>query len=227
VPQIYDLCTEDAVKEAIRLPGSNSELESLIPDYISSASYAILNLCNREFICQDTSGDNDTGNLTRRFKVEGYRVDFSPYDLQYSTKVLLHPEQPDATVELTNAINNASTTMSYILKPVSPARGVYQSLQFSGFLVIVSQTLMQYGYALVDVTGKWGFPTIPPDISRAAVLTVASWLTRTSQGGSTTYGIPAGSAQGAAVFRNDWHIPWAAKKLIEQYTRGSDRWSFY
>lgn len=205
-----DLTTLAAVKSAIQLPASDTDLDTLLPNLITEASVAIMDYCKREFAPVSTA-------TTRRFKVDGYRVDFSPYDLETSPTptVRLHPE---TTTPLT------LTTDQYSLSPVSPQRGVYQSIQFSGYLSIVSQTLMAFNYALVDVTGTWGFASVPVPVRRACNITVGSWLTRTAPGASAQYGVPMASGAGATTFRNDWDIPWAACKLLGRYRRGSARW---
>jgi hypothetical protein len=35
---------------------------------------------------------------------------------------------------------------------------------------------MRYGYAQLDVTGAWGFATVPDSLKRACAITVQSWL---------------------------------------------------
>lgn len=210
-----DLTTVDAVKNGIQLPSGNVDLDALLPDFITQASKIIMDYTRREFAPVSTG-------LTRRFAVNGYKVDFSPWDLQSATAVSLHPETTEPIILSSGAgFSNAQ----YMLKPVNPSRGVYQSLQFSGYLVIVSQTLMQFGFALLDVTGTWGFPSVPEDVERACILTVGSWVTRTMPGASTPYGIPPGSAQGAIMHGNNWDLPWAAKNILGRYRRGSSRWA--
>jgi len=206
----YDLTTVDAVKEMIQLPSDNVDLDAILPGMISQASKAIMHYCKREFAPV-------TASATRRFRVDGYRVDLSPYDLQSATAVTLHPETSTPVV---------LTSSQYMLKPINPERGVYTSIQFSGFLVIISQTLIQFDFALLDITGTWGFASIPDDVVRAANITIASWITRSAPGASGGYGIPAMSTMGATTYRNDWHIPWAAAKLLGEFKRGSARWAF-
>lgn len=211
-----DLTTVEEVKSSIELPSNDVDLDVLIPDYITAASVVIMNEYKREFAPVVTE--------TRRFKVDSYRCDFSPYDLQSATLVQLHPET-DEPLTITDAMTDLSS-QSYILKPINPVRGVYQSMQFGGFLIIISEVLMQFNFALIDVTGTWGFPSIPEDVTRACTLTVGSWLTRTAPGSSTPYGIPVGGGAGAVMQGSDWHIPWSAKKMLTQYKRGSARWAF-
>lgn len=211
-----DLTTIDNVKEAIQLPDGYPNLDTTLPVMITQASKAIMKYCKRQFAPVTTT--------TRRFRVDGYRVDFSPWDLQPGgITVTLHPE---TTQPLTLTDGTSGGNAQYMMKPINPEEGVYQSVQFSGYLVIVSQTLMAFNYALVDVTGTWGFPTIPDDVIRATNITVGSWLTRSAPGATGAYGIPPMSTMGAPTFRNDWHIPWAAAKLLGEYRRGSARWAF-
>lgn len=225
-----DLCTYDDVLNTLQTPDASvpaTNYPELIPEYITEASRAIMGHTRREFRTEigtlQANGLYD-GIGTRRFKVNGYRIDFGAWDLQAnhadnSYTVALHPE----TTEPMILTSYAST--GYTFQPVNPQHGVYTALQFSGYLVIVSQTLMAYNYALVDITGPWGWPSVPEDVNRACRLTVASWLTRTAPGASQ-YGIPPGLATGAMPRGSDWDIPWAAKKLLGRYTRGSKRWLY-
>lgn len=204
-----DLTTIDAVKTAMQISGGDTSFDDILPGYITQASVAIMEYCKREFAPVVTT--------TRRFKVDNYRCELSPYDLQSASAVVLHPETSSPY---------SLVSGQYMLKPINPVRGVYTSIQFSGFLVIISQTLMQFDFALVDITGTWGFPSIPEDVKRATTITVASWLTRSAPGASGQYAIPAMVGVGAQMYRNDWHIPWAAVKLLGEYKRGSARWAF-
>jgi len=203
----YDLTTVDAIKETITLPDSNDNLDAIIPTLISQASKAIMHWCKREFAPSATA--------TRRFKVDSYHIDLSPYDLQSVTTVVLHPEQSSP---------QTLTSGYYMLKPIGAERGVYTSIDLSQYLAITSQTMMMFGYALMDITGTWGFASVPDDVVRACNITVGSWLTRSAPAGSGTYGVPANAAMGATLFRNDWAIPWAARNLLGPFKRGSSRW---
>lgn len=202
----YDLTTIDAVKEAITLPDNDTDLDTTLPNLISQASLAIMEWTKREFAPVTIEA--------RTFQLDGYHVDFSPGDLQSATQVRLHPETTSPTV---------LGSGQYMLKPVGAARGMYTSMDLSNYLAITSNTMFQFGYAIIEVTGTWGFPSVPNDVVRACNVTVASWLTRSAPGSSGAYGIPASSAAGATTFRNDWHIPWAACKLLSPYKRGSAR----
>lgn len=204
-----DLTTLDAVKTAIDLPDQDTDLDQLLPDLITQASQAIMNWCKREFAPNGTVA-------TRRFRMEHYNIDLSPYDLQSATTVTLHPSDDTATTVL--------DTTDYKLKPVSYQHGVYTSLQISGYVAVVSQNQMKYGWTDIDIAGTWGFPEIPDAVIRAANVTVASWVTRTAPGVSSAYGIPTSGAMGATTFRADWHIPFAAMKLLSPYRRGSSKW---
>lgn len=217
-----DLCTIEDVKEQIQLPDNVVNLDALIPTYITDASRAIMNYTKREFRTEVTNP------ATRRFKVSGYRVDFSPWDLQANAgpyTVTLHPET-NQPYTLNDGSAPTYAFPEYAFQPINPQRGLYTSLQFSGFLVIISTTLMAFNYALVDITGTWGWPSVPEDVNRACVLTVGSWITRSAPGASSTWGIPTTSSMPAMPRNVDWHIPWAAKKLLGEYRRGSARWYF-
>jgi hypothetical protein len=124
--------------------------------------------------------------------------------------MVLHPES-------TSPITLASGT-DYNLLPVGAPSGVYSSIELASTLVAVasSSTAFNFGYALVDITGAWGFPTIPPEVKRAAAITVGSWLRKDVTALLAEADIGGGFAP---AFPSTLEIPRNAKALYAPYVR--------
>lgn len=204
-----DLCTLSDVRLALEMPASDTSRDTYISALITIYSQAICNEVNREFAPVTGSVGTPT---TRRFKVElgQFRVDLDPYDLQTLSSVTLHPE---ATSPITLTV-----TDQYQLQPVTKPDGVWTSLEFSHLLtgIFTSQTAVRYGYALVDVSGVWGFPSVPVSVKQACVLAVTSAMRRDIN----AFGMDMDEAVQLATERSsNYGIPPAARRLLNSYRR--------
>jgi hypothetical protein len=161
------LCSLADVRMLLELPANERTRDELILDSIDEVSDQIVGDFEREFAPQ-------TNATTRRFRVTRLTVDLTPYDLRAATSLSLHPETTSPT-----ALSSANG--DYRLNPEQPTEGVYTTITISSKIaatVYNSDTLRWYGYALLDVAGDWGFPSVPKIVRRAASDTVASWLRR-------------------------------------------------
>src|SRR5262249_20112108 len=148
-----DLCTLSDVRASLELPVSDTSRDSLISSLITSASEAIMNEVDREFAPV-------TASATRRFRVDGLLLNLAPYDLRTVATMTANPES-------TSPVTLAVTT-DYELLPVGSPAGTYTSVGFSAYATwLYSQTAFQFGHALVDINGAWGFATVPIDVARA------------------------------------------------------------
>jgi hypothetical protein len=199
-----DLCTTADVRTALELTSTDSD--TLIGDLITAASRAILNRCQRELTPK-------TSDATRRFRVEGYRVELAPYDLRSATTVTLHPES-DTPQTLT-------TDEGYSLQPVNGASlgGTFLSLLLAIDVSLESTYRYRFGHALLDIEGAWGcFDTadVPEELQRACIITVGSWLDRAV----AAYGISMDDARDPRPDRaSTWAIPAAAYRLLQPWDR--------
>lgn len=162
-----DLCVLADVRAELKLGGSDTSLDTLIAAHITNASDTIMREFEREFKTTLTSPPN-----TRRFRwLNGNLIDLAPYDLQTATTVTLHPESSSPVVLTANT--------DYQFTPITTVDGVYTTARLSGLLVIMwSQTLIRFGYAILDIAGTWGFPAVPNQVKQAAIETVSSWVRR-------------------------------------------------
>ncbi len=157
-----DLCTLADVRAALELPTADTSRDALISTLITQTSEAIMADTGREFAPA-------TSSATRRFRVDRPKINLEPFDLRTVSTVTLHPE---GTSPVT------LTTSDYQLTPVGAPSGTYTSVTLSVLSSLYSQTAFGFGYALIDISGAWGFAAVPEDVKRAAVLTVSSWLRR-------------------------------------------------
>ena len=199
-----DLCSLSDVRAALEIPGSDTSRDSLISTLITTASDAIMEEVEREFA-------PTTASATRRFKIDTWMFSLAPYDLRSVTSFVLHPE---ASSPLTLTANT-----DYQLAPVTSKTGTYTSVQLSAYLAALpsSQTAFAFGYALCDITGSWGFASVPTDVNRATVITVASWLRKDV---SALVGPEIDLGGGIApAFAPTMEIPHAAMALLAPYYR--------
>jgi len=203
-----DLVTRAEVRTALELPASDTTRDALIDSLISTYSYAVMDEVDREFA--PITGSVGTPE-TRRFRLSfgEYRLDLAPYDLATISTVTLHPEST-APVAL-------DVTRQYQGHPIVKQDGVYTSIQFSSIMtgVFTSQTAINFGYVLVDVSGVWGFPSVPNPVKQATIIAVTSAMRRDitqfdlsiDEGGSIrpdsvgTFGLPPASRRLLSPYR--------------------------
>lgn len=204
-----DLVTRSEVRTALELPASDTSRDSLIDSLISIYSRAILDEVDREFAPVTGSVGTPT---TRRFRLPfaEYRLDLAPYDLATISSVVLHPESA-APLTLT-------ATTQYQGHPVAKPDGVFTSIQFSALMtgIFTSQTAINFGHVLIDVSGVWGFPAVPAPVKQATIIAVTSAMRRDISAfdlaideGSSLRPDPIGT----------FGLPPASRRLIAPYRR--------
>jgi hypothetical protein len=206
VPSGFDLCTLADVRQALELPSGDTSRDDLIQTMITQNSRAIINEADREFA-------PTTASATRRFRLGSHSLtlDLSPYDLRSATSVVLNPESANSTT--------LTAMTDYQLIPVQPRDGTYLGIRFASNQsnLHTSDTARDFGYTLVDVTGAWGFASVPNDVRRATVIAVTASLRR-----DITELAIAGieDAQAIATEGPATHsIPVASRRLIAPYRR--------
>ena len=199
-----DLCSLADVRAALEIPGPDTSRDTLIQTLITAASDALMEETEREFA-------PSTASATRRFRIENFAMSLAPYDLRTVSSFILHPEgSSPVTLD----------TTQYNLEPVTTKTGTYTSVQFSTYLAALpsSQTAFAYGYALCDITGAWGFTSVPTDVNRACVVTVASWMRKDVSALIAASELDIGGGI-APAFPSTMEIPNAAKRLLRPYYR--------
>lgn len=207
-----DLCTTTDVKTELEI-GSDTSRDTLIGTVITGVSRAIHSMCEREFKTETS------GSTTRRFEVAdgNYFVDLAPYDLNSDTglTVTIHP---------TGTPYALTANTEYLLEPQGKV-WTYEGIRISPWVaqMHVGETPRRFGVTLVDVTSAaWGFASVPEDVKRAAILSVAANIDRRLD----AYGLAANDLvdmdAGIRPARQPaFSIPMAALVLLNPYRRNT------
>ena len=204
-PLAATLCSLADVREYLELPSNDISRNQATETAIIAASAQIIREYEREFAPATTSAIR-----TFHYRPNGWgRLDLSPYDLRTVTTAKLHPEEA-APVTL--------TTTDYKLLPVGQYDGVYTHLQLSNQLTISSDLYQNFGIVQVEIAGAWGFATVPTEVNRAAIVTVASWLRRDVSQFAGSLDLDDARALQPEAFVN-FSIPPAARRLLAPFKR--------
>jgi hypothetical protein len=177
-PSAGHLSTLAGVRDYLQKRGEDRAQDTTILQLLGAASKAMMRYVEREFAPQ-------TNGATRRFPldpVDDERViDLTPYDLRNITSVALSPE---STSPKALAID-----VDYQPLPIQKFDGVYGALELSRLLPLVSTSALRFGRLYLDVTGDWGFPSVPEDVDQWCKVTVWTWMRRDVQSFSTSFQI--------------------------------------
>ena len=197
-----DLCSLTDVRSEAEIPASDTSRDTLIGGLITAASDAIMKEVDREFAPASTG-------VTRRFRVDNYGLNLAPYDLRSVTTMTLHPESTSPQTLTANT--------DYELTPVNSSSGTFQSVRFSSYRsdLLVSDHTYRFGFAQVDITGNWGFASVPTVVNRAAVLTVLAWIRRDVAALGLSNDFDVSQPQSPTTFG----IPYEARRLLASYYR--------
>jgi hypothetical protein len=204
-PQTASLCTLADVRDELETPDNQRTRDEKILGLIPPVSAQIMREYEREFAPV-------TASAARIYPWDPSQrvVDLAPNDLRSTTLVRLYPEEATPATLTLNS--------DYVLAPVGDPDGIYTSLRISGFVVARSTTFYRFGFINVEVTGAWGWATIPPEVNRAAALTVAAQLRRdiASLGLTQITGDPPDSIPDMPT---NYSIPPAARRLLAPFRR--------
>jgi hypothetical protein len=201
-----DLVTLAQVREFLEYQASNTTRDALISSLITHASDELMEMTSREFAPA-------TASATRRFRIEagrqtreGVLVNLAPYDLRAATLVRLHPE---ATVPTT-----LTAGTDYELQPQNPRSSVYTEVVLSRFLSLASDTSLVFGHANLDITGSWGFASVPSSVQQACIEIVGATVERRipAMSDAELVGIPT-MPSGSLI------IPASAKRKLRRWQR--------
>lgn len=189
-----DLCTLDDVRNFLQKQTSDAGQDDTISELITRASRLILRYTEREFT-------PITASATRSFEWEGGGwLSLAPYDCTVVNSV--------ARV-LMDGSTVALSAVQWRAWPVPNPDGVYTALRIYGTVpqsVGIKPTVMQ-------VTGAWGWPSVPSEVRAACVETVTTWMRRDVAAFSTTYTIDEGRLERPEV------IPSAAARKLDMFRR--------
>lgn len=204
-PSGIDLCTVADVRLWLGKKANETSDDTSIAADITAASRAIMDYAEREFATTVTN----PAVRTLEKKLRDGCLDLAPYDLQSATLVRLHAETASP---LTLAAN-----LDYVLRPYDKRHGVYTKLELYGGVPLVSDLGVRFGFVTVEITGTWGFVTVPTPVKMACVETVVAWLRRS--GGFS----PAFNSEEEGAVERPQNIPGAARMKLAPYMRGGFR----
>ena len=170
------LCTLVEARAFLQKDAADTEQDTIIESLIDRASEAIINYCGREFAPAAAA-------TLRRFRYRGGNMlDLSPYDLQSATLVQIDTETSSPTTLVADD--------DYTFEPFPARDGVYQWMELPNY--DVDSSCYPKGFREVEITGTWGFATVPADVKHAAIVTVAIWMRRDVSAFSTTFNLDEG-----------------------------------
>ena len=174
-----DLCTLAYVKTFLESTAANRD--ALIQQNITAASDAIMKEVEREF------KTTVTNPATRAFRWDsgtslGRILDLSPFDCQAITSVYLSPEGANELLDPTipdywGVPVGASATSAVTAGAVQGNQeGVFTGIRVSDLIMVrVSNLLFRMGFMQVQVTGTWGWASVPTQVQQACAVTAAEW----------------------------------------------------
>jgi hypothetical protein len=194
------LCTVADVREFLQKPDGDTEQDGVISALISRASAAIQRYCDREFIT------TTSGSTLRTFETDigltGGFLSLSPYDLQSVSLIRMDTDLTPFTL----------STDEYRLYPINKPDGVYTSIRLQPLSFSTGRVM--WPLRQVQVTGTWGWPSVPVDVQHACLVTVSIWLKRDVQAFSRVFNVDEGRLE-----RPD-ALPAAAVAALEPFRRG-------
>lgn len=199
-----DLTTLAQVREhQQRTDSSNTTQDSLIGDLITVASDMIMSHTQREFA--PTSGSGSTP-VARTYRYDGRgMLNLAPDDARTVTQVRIDTD--------TSTPTTLEAGTQYKLWPTRSKHEIYSHLHLIG--IGGGSTITDYpSYREVEVTGTWGWTTVPTPVERACILLVMDLLSRTSNWKNSEMDalMPSGSSVA---------IPLHVRTILSPYKRHS------
>lgn len=171
-----DLCTVDDVKALMQKTGPNAgNQDTLIQSLITRTSVKIMRDYGREFVPGGPNSEPSSA-ATRTFEYqwgdeypgEAF-VDLRPYDLAVS-----QPTPLVVVADTDQPVGYTLSTQEWRLWPQPPSQGVFMAIKVLPLNVKVG--IVGWHKRQIQVTGNWGFPSIPFEVQQACVETVIHWL---------------------------------------------------
>lgn len=184
-----ELTTLNEVRAYLQKPVTDTSQDALISSLIRRVSQQIETYAQREF----TPADGQT--RTFAYYGGGY-LNVAPFDLRTVTGV---------TYDTENAAPVVLDGDEYRLRPFASATGTYQQVYLPGYSAGLLEPVG------VEITGDWGFASIPEDVSHAAVMAVAHAL-RNEVGITSTI-----TELGEVRFERPAALPATVRAILDSY----------
>lgn len=182
-------------------PTTNDALTGLV----NASTAAVMEYAQREF------KTITTGSTVRTFSIlpgtTGGYVDFGRFDAQSVTVV---------QVDTQLAAPTTLAATDYQLVPPEKWRGVYTGLIVTGSSFPLAASGMNMIHTAA-VTGTWGWPSVPADVQRACLVTIAMWYRHEQAALSSSFQ----SEQDTTFTPRVVSLPFGARALLAPYRRPS------
>ena len=167
-PSGIDLTTLSAVRSFMQINAADTEQDAEMSRLITRASQEIIREFEREFAPA-------TASAAREFEYDGDGwLNLAPYDLRSVSLVRIDTDSSPVTT---------LTTDEYRLFPYPNPHGVFTDLR----LQVWGGSPTRFRNRRVEITGAWGFATVPSDVEHWCIITVATWIRRDAAAFSTTF----------------------------------------
>lgn len=161
-----DLATLEEVRRHRQLTDTtNTTQDDLINELITVASDMIMRYTQREFA-------PTTASEARTYRYDGRGVvNLAPDDLRSVTQIRIDTDTDSPTT---------LTSTQYKLHPTRAKDGVYSMVHLINIQNARVTTEVHPVYREVEITGAWGWSSIPAPVKRACIMLVVELLSRTS-----------------------------------------------
>ncbi len=210
------LVTLDEMKTALGLGSTENEQNAKINQAIPEADKAIAAYTGRDFAVTPTSGAGSAPTpRTYRTTLSGLvEVD----DFQHGTvsSVLLGTTALEATAYVVEPASY-EYPVGYWIELLRPGRATSPEMGFTRNEDVYWSEHRWITATTIEVTALWGWPSVPTDVKRAAIWTVAAFMERPS---------PYVSESIAGLSRTQANpmthaIPRRAQSLLDPHTKGA------
>lgn len=193
------LCSVDDVRAFLQKPGADTAQDDIISVLIARASRAIMGYTGRDFVAEGTNP------ATRTFDVGVYSSMLATVGVPIGDM-----KTTPTAVTILNADDDllATITVADDLVLLPRNRPPWQPITHLRFRP--SATAPSDGDVL-SVTGTWGWPQIPEDVSQACIVTVGIWMRREIQAFTTTFNLDEGRLERPQA------LPSAAIEMLRRY----------
>jgi hypothetical protein len=153
-----DLCTVQEVRDFLQKPDGDTGQDLIIGLLVTRASLEVMRVTGREFAPAVSS-------TARTFEYEGGGfLDLAPYDARTVTQVRIDVDEGSPTTLQSD---------EWRLFPYPSRDGVYTALRLAPYVI---RSRARWQQRLVEVTGTWGFASVPQDVKHWTIVSVAEWL---------------------------------------------------
>lgn len=195
-----DLCGTADVYSYLQKPVTDTSGTTVTAALITRASRLIHNWTGREFIPGAFGTAPGTAVQTVSYWYTGGQIlNLAPHDLRSSPGTVQIDTETSSPTTLTE-------NTDYYLEPLPNPLGVYEAFRFSsGYDAVTPRQ--------VEITGTWGFASVPDDVQQACVLTVGTWLRRDVHAFSATFNVDEQRLERPAS------LPSAVMGMLNHYRR--------